>query len=141
MTSDWLTIGLGILSPISGAIGGMIGYQVRKRGERVAAEPIIRWRNGLIEFVNRINEDLTIERIATSGTLFVDAGLYDDGGSYIPGRMAQGASFEPNWTIRPLRTENFTLWVDGSSSAIVTISSSNRTLRSRRMKARMSKSE
>lgn len=137
-TSDWIAIA-GVALAAGGAIGGVIGWRLKRAKDARDAEPILRWDGRTLAVQNRINEDLTIERVEAAGGLLRDTGRYDDDGVWIPGELEPMGN-STAWAVQAAGSAAFPL-LARSNKANVWISSSNRTLRSKRITIHTMKAE
>lgn len=147
MTAEWVGAILTALG-MGGAAGAWFATFLQQKRD---AMPIVRteWGAGSagwtckIEMVNRLNEDLRVERAKAPGRFTENKPTYDDGGSIIASeRIFYGKVRSMDLIVAPNSSKAFSLSVDGADTPmriIVTVSSSNRTLRSKRIKLRPTK--
>lgn len=122
-------------------IGGGFGtWLERKRAERRAEAPHIRWDGATIEIANRIDEDIFITEVIANGPARIGDYLFDDGGSIIPDTdTIFRAPFDPGWIVPAKSRARFALSVEAESQrATLSISSSLKTMRCRRFSIRAS---
>ncbi|MCG7348207.1 hypothetical protein [Sphingomonas sp. ACRSK] len=146
ITAEWAAVVLTALG-----MGGAAGSYIERRlqGAR-AALPIIRadWHRGTkgfsckLDLANRLDEDLIIER-AECATEFVETTPILDSGGSIAGHTAQRypSPREVGLTIDPRGSGKLSLSVEGAKEparVTIIISSSARTLRSKRLTLRPS---
>ena len=141
LTPEWIGV---ILSALE--LGGGFGVWIEKRWQaNRSAVPIVRaeWRSGSgghsvrITLVNRLDEDLRIER-AEAKTNFVENEIEKDaGGSIIKSYLVStGTQVSPDWAVLAGRSSIKSFRLEGADSAAwirLTVSSSARTLCSKRI--------
>lgn len=145
LSPEWVGVVLTALGS-----GGAVGVWIDRRVQEARSHmPIIRtdWSEGSegyrarIEIVNRLDEDLFVER-AEADTDFVETiYAFDDGGSIAGHSNERYASPRTlHTTVPPRGSAKFLLSVaaGGSRRITLTLSSSNRTLRSKRVTLRPS---
>ncbi|WP_347271662.1 hypothetical protein [Rhizorhabdus histidinilytica] len=142
--------GAGAVVAIAGAAGAAGAWIERRLAEARAAVPIFRPHysnvvDGIlthITIVNRLNEDLTIERVDAEDDIFVGEVEYDAGGSIIrESQKYHPSPVRPNWLVPALGQETYELWSPRSGFILLTVSSSSRTIRSKRFKLELSQKE
>jgi hypothetical protein len=140
ITPEWVAVVLTAMT-MSGGAGAWFG-QRRERAK--AALPLIRPNyhgNGhlrSVEIVNRLSEDLAVSQLTFARQVYLGGYALDEGGSLIRGsQVFHSSPVAPGWDINAGATRTFPVTVVQSSNGntqplTLTISSSLRTLRSRR---------
>jgi len=141
VTPQWVGVVLTALG-----MGAAAGVWLEKRLQvRRDVLPLVRasWKSGAaghavkVTLVNRLNEDLRVERAEARTRLVEQSLTYDAGGSIVNSELVpQGRSVPLKWDILVGESGTETFRLEGADSARwlqLTISSSARTLRSRRL--------
>lgn len=148
ISAEWVAA----MTSVALAAGGAMGWLARERKAARDATPIVRTEwiidgdqcRVRLEFVNRINEDLTISHFQASGPLFQEQLIFDDGGSIVGANYAPLASpSDFSVGVPALGASRCELVIGGPGHLPkyirITVSSSNRTLSKRRMLMKMRK--
>lgn len=138
ITSEWALVVLTLMG-MSGGFGAWLHAQVIA-GRRAA--PIIRseWASGTdghsvsLHITNTLDEELTIHRAEIDGTFAVNVGAYKPAtGSVAPVWEERPSPMKLDWTIAPKAGSRFQLCMSGSRRLTLTMSSSAKTLRRKRL--------
>lgn len=132
ITPEWAAVALSCAV----ALGGLIGWWLKDRRERRNASPAVLWDGRRLQVKNRLSEHLLVSKArCRSGSFHRGEYAFDDGGSLIPGSVVTYASpLDLDWSVPPSGDASFTISiVNGPTEMELTISSSARTLRDRRI--------
>lgn len=140
-SAEWMSVVIG-----AAVASGGLGAWIMKRIDAARhALPIIRteWLSGTggftaqIEFVNRLNEDLHVTRADAKADFAINRYKYDTGGSIANSTIeTQPSPMVLDWRVKAGETGKFSLGVSGAGTARwirITMSSSSRTLRAKRL--------
>lgn len=130
--SDTIAIA-GLAFTAGTSAGGFVGWIAKTRDQRRKAVPIVRWDRETMTIINRLNEDLVVEKIEFDGRVTLGDFSYTVTGTYVPANTR--VSPQPvRWQVPA--SGKFT-WPVGAMSDLtwlsLTISSSDSTLRNKRV--------
>lgn len=131
-TSDAIALA-GLAFTAGGAFVGTINWFIDQRKIKRRSLPIIRYNGERVVIENRINEDISVSKIETDGLLLFSPGSYDIHGVFVSAHH-HAAPEKLNWKIPAQGSGKWPLWfnLDATFFAL-TISSSDRTIRDKRM--------
>lgn len=133
ITAEWAAV------IVAGAVaaGTWLGsWRERKK----ASMPLVTWTGAHLHVANRLNEHLTIDQISANGQIYLGEYRTDDGGSMVPGSEVLAPSpYRPHWIVPASSERIWALMIfDARDTPTIrlTMSSSLRTLRSKRLTLR-----
>lgn len=141
ITPEWALVVLTLMG-MSGGFGAWVHAQIIA-GRK--ALPIIRaqWTSGTgghsvsLTVTNMLDEQLSIHRAETDDSFAVNVGAYDPATGSVPTVWEERPSpMELDWIIEPKMGSRFGLCMSGSRRVTITISSSAKTLRCKRVTIR-----